>query len=151
MPELKFSGSEVKALVTKLATMEDQFTAQEKEILLGVFGMASAGLSAAVARTQQAHPETKAATHLQKPASLGVASSVDPAALPSLGEALQASFVAGKPAGFALGGALPPDDSIGVSVGGHCISVSWSKELRDFIGPVSAGPIDIGPGPATSE
>jgi len=117
-------------LADKLSKLEGSLTPEERAILLGVFGMARAGFNAAVGRAQRSHPHAKITQQVAKPTTLSIQS---PAAevLPSLGQGFQSAFVAGKAGDFSLGGLSPIEDSVGVSVGGVCVSVSWSADLKE--------------------
>ena len=145
MADTKLSATDIKNLAVKLSSMDDKFTTNEKDLLLGIFGMASTALAAAVSRTQQSHPELKITERLASKPDFAVAKTVADSHMPSLGEAFQGAFVPGKASGFALGGLSPLEDSIGVSVGGVCVSVSWSKDIKEFVQP-EIEQIDIGPG-----
>jgi hypothetical protein len=142
MTDLKLSSAELEHLASKMNELEKSLTPEERAMLLGIFGIASAGLTAAVAKADQVHKSAQIAQRVAG-ASRVTVDSGSTAHMPTLGEGFRSAFVAGRAGSFRLGGLGPVEDSVGVSVGGPCVSVSWSKTLSDFqsqLGEV----IDIG-------
>lgn len=133
------------SLAAKLDEFSAVLTEQEKAVLLGIFGMANTALSSA-SQTESARRQTEGgrfavsgATGTAAPAaasapaaSAAVAAAPVMGSLPKLSDAFKNTFTAGTPGAFKFGGAGPLADSVDVSVGGACVSVGWSKDLKDM-------------------
>ena len=125
MARVQLTRSEIDALSKKLDSMGESMSARERAILLAVFGMASASMKDIAAKgqfEQQTHPKP-----LQGKAEVAINGAL--AKLPPLSVAFKDAFVAGEVSQFQVNGLSPVEDSIGVSVGGPCVSVGWSKDL----------------------
>jgi hypothetical protein len=144
MSEKRISKEDLQGLARKMETIEEVLTPEERAIMLGIFGMASAGLSAATEKAGQIEGVEKVTERVNIGKRVGITAVTDATDLPTLREGFTSSFVAGRPGSFVLGGGFGPvEDSIGVSVGGTCVSVSWSKTISDFA-PIGNIPVELG-------
>lgn len=155
MGEMELSKEDLERLARKLGEIEDVLTPHERAVMLGIFGMASAGLTAAVDKAAQMRGDDRTTDLVNRASGLTVTS--DETQLPTLSQGFKSSFVAGRPGKFLLGeGGISPEDSIGVTLGYDGIGVTWSRVIRRMFEPafpeeIDIGPINIGTDPANVE
>ena len=152
MAEFKVTADELRSLESKMDAIEKLLTPHERALLLGVFGMAAAGLSAAGAKAMAEHKDDEVEKSLAALRQLDV-STAGATALPSLSDGFRGAFVAGPAGGtFRYGNVGPREgtSSICVSVGpvGWCKSTSEGQLRSGLPGigdPVDIGTINVGP------
>lgn len=124
MADTKLSATDIKNLAVKLSSMDDKFTTNEKDLLLGIFGMASTALAAAVSRTQQSHPELKITERLASKPDFAVAKTVATLTCRRLGRHSKVLSCPGRRAGLRWAGSLRSRTvSVSVSAGYASVSV----------------------------
>jgi hypothetical protein len=142
--EREISPSEVEELGEKLDRFGETLSAKDRTVLLGLFGVAGTtlrrslqGLGDATGMSEE--PERQAAEPRRV---VHVAPSV--LEIPPLSEGFKEAFTPGTAGRFAFG-ETQVEDSIGVTVGAICVSVTWSKdvELLHKRESPEAGDVDI--------
>jgi hypothetical protein len=128
MAEVTLSKSDIDGLARKLDEFGEVLSADEKAILLAIFGLAATSLSKAVSESESGLSAANVAAGL-------VAPTVDRSALlPRLSDGFRDAFNPGTAGRFTIPGGEVMD-SIGVSVG--CISWSMDYNMPDPAGTVS--------------
>ncbi|AKJ03248.1 hypothetical protein ATI61_11883 [Archangium gephyra] len=121
------SPVEIEEMAKKLDKLGSQLSDNERALLVAVFGMASSAISDATKKVEE-HLGAPVAGKLNKPDQFDLGKS-ETGKLPPLSQAFKESFSPGTAGRFALEGGNQFKDSVDVSVGGICVSVSWSKDL----------------------
>jgi hypothetical protein len=118
------SKRDLEGLAGKLDTLT--LTENERAIMLAVLGMATSSIKEIAAKSKG---EKKAKQRPSQEANKAVTAALGK--LPPLSTAFNSAFVAGEVSSFSINGLSDAEDSIGVSVGGPCVSVSWSMDIDE--------------------